>query len=114
MDEHVGRISDSIKQVDSSNYPIKETHIVDRVCDLSVEVVSHEPAIIGIKTIRQGITQGIINRSTNIGSNLVTNVLTNSSEQLFNTDSSLLNTLQYEGFVIGQQDERVESNRMII
>ena len=30
-DEHVDTISDSIKQVDASNDPIKETHIFDRV-----------------------------------------------------------------------------------
>ena len=62
-DEHVDKISDSSKQVDARNNPIKETHIVDRVLKLSVGVVSHGPAVIriGIGIIRQGINQGIIN-----------------------------------------------------
>ena len=114
LDEHVDTISDSNKQVDARNEPIKETHIVDKVRNLSVGVVSHEPAVTGIGIIRHGITQGIINRGMNIVSNLVTNVLTNSSEILLNTNSSCLNTLQSEAFVIGSQDESVKSNRKII
>ena len=80
-DEHIDTISDSSKQVDARNDPIKETHILDRVRNLSVRVVSHEPSVIGIGigTIGQGITQGIINGGKNIGSNLVTDVLKNSS-----------------------------------
>ena len=80
-------ISDSSKQADARNNPIKETHIVDRVRNLSVGVVSHKLAVIGvgIRIIEQGITQGIINGGTNIGNNLVTNVLTNSSKILFDT-----------------------------
>ena len=35
-DEHIDTIIDSRKQVDASNKPIKETHIVDRVRNLSV------------------------------------------------------------------------------
>ena len=35
-DEHVDMISYSIKQVDPINDPIAETHIVERVCTLSV------------------------------------------------------------------------------
>ena len=54
--EHVDTISDSSKQVDASNEPIKETHIVDRVCDLSVGNVYVEPAAIRIGIIGQGIT----------------------------------------------------------
>ena len=100
-DEHVDTISDSSKQVDASNEPIKETHIVDRVCNLSVGGVYKEPVVIGIGIIRQGINQGIIKGGTDIGSNLVTNVLKNYSEQLFNTNSSRLNTFQSEAFVIG-------------
>ena len=46
LDEHVDTISDSRKQVDASNEPIKETHIVDRVSNLSVGVVSVDPAVI--------------------------------------------------------------------
>ena len=50
-DEHVDTISDSSKQVHARNDPIKETHIVDRVCNLSVRVGSLEPAVIGIRII---------------------------------------------------------------
>ena len=35
-DEHTDTISDSRKQVDASNKPIKDTHIVDRINNLSV------------------------------------------------------------------------------
>ena len=53
-DEHVDTISDSSKQVDASNEPIKETHIVDRINNLSVGVVSVDPAFIGVGIIGQG------------------------------------------------------------
>ena len=43
-DEHVYRISDSNKQVDPKNDPIAETHIFDRVCNLSVRVGLSEDA----------------------------------------------------------------------
>ena len=46
--EHVGTISDSSKQVDTRKYPIKETHIVDRISTLSIGVGSLDPAVIGI------------------------------------------------------------------
>ena len=107
-------MSDSSKQVDASNEPIKETHIVDRVREISVGNVYIEPATIGIGIIGQGITQGVINGGTNIGSNLVTNVLMNSSEILLDMNTFQLNTLQSEAFVIGPQNESVESNRNII
>ena len=55
-DEHVDTISDSIKQVDASNKPIKDTHIVDRINNLSVGVISIEPAVIGVIIIGQGVT----------------------------------------------------------
>ena len=113
-DEHVDTISDSRKQVDARNNPIKETHIVNRFSNISVGVRSLELAAIEIGIIGKGITQRIISGDTNIGTNLVTNVLTNSSEQFFKTDLSRLNTLQYEAFMIGSQDESVESNRKII
>ena len=106
-------IRDSSKQVDARNYPIKETHIVDRACNLSVGVGYLEPAVFRIGIIGQGITYLITNGDTNIGANLVMNVLKNSDEQLFNTNSSRLNTLQSEEFVIGSPDESVESNRKI-
>ena len=113
-DEHVNTISDSSKQVDARNEPIKETHIVDGINNLSVGVVSVEPAVIGIGIIGQGITQGAINGGTNIGSNLVTNVLTKSSKILFDTNTFQLNTLQSKALVIGPQDESMKSDNMII
>ena len=91
LDEHVDTISYSRKQVDSRNDPIKETHIVDRVRNLSVGVRSLDPAVIAIGIIRQGSTQINTNLVMNIGTNLVTNVLTNFIEQLFNTNLSRLN-----------------------
>ena len=113
-DEHVDTISDSSKQVDPINDPIKETRIVDGVSTSSIGVRYLEPAVIGIVIIGQGVSQINTNLVPNIVTNLVTNVLTNSSEQLFNTNSSRLNTFQYEAFLIGLQDESVESNRKII
>ena len=73
-------ISDSNKQVDASNEPMKDTHIFDGINNLPVGVVSIDPSVIGVRIIGQGINQGVINGGTNIGSNLVTNVLTNSSK----------------------------------
>ena len=65
-DEHVDTISDSSKWVDTSNDPIKETHIVNRINKLSVGVVSVEPAVIGIGIIGQGVPQSVINEGTKI------------------------------------------------
>ena len=45
-DEYVDTISDSSKQVDARNDPIKETHIVDRVRNLSVGVGYLKPDVI--------------------------------------------------------------------
>ena len=50
-DEHVDTISDSSKQVDTRNNPIKETHIVDGISTLSIGAGSIEPAVIGIGII---------------------------------------------------------------
>ena len=44
-DEHVDMISDSSKQVDASNKPIKDTHIVKGINNLSVRIVSVDPAV---------------------------------------------------------------------
>ena len=112
--EYVDTISDSSKQVDASNEPIKDTHIVDRINNLSVGVVYIETSVIRVGIIGHGITQGVINGDTNIGSNLVTNVLTNSSNILFNTNMFQLNTLQSETLVIGPQDEYVKRTNRII
>ena len=113
-DEHEDTISDSSKQVDASNEPIKDTHIVDGINNLSVVVVSIKPAVIGVGIIGQSITQGVINRDTNIGSNLVTDVLTNSSKVLFDTNTFQLNTPQSETLVIRQQDESMKRYNRII
>ena len=86
-DEHADTISDSSKQVDASNEPIIDTHIFDRVCNLSVGIVSVEPAVIGVGIIGQGITQGVINGRTNILKNIVTDILMNYSTQLFETNT---------------------------
>ena len=113
-DEHVDTISDSSKQVDASNEPMKDTHIVDGINNLSVRVVSVEPAVIGVGIIGQGITQGVINGGTNIGSNLITNVLNNYSKILFDTNTFQLNTIQSVTLGIGTQDESMKSDNRII
>ena len=104
-DEHVDMISYSSKQVDSSNEPIKYTHIIDRIRNLSVGVVSVDPAVIRVRIIGQGITQGIINGGTSISNNLATYALTDSSKILFDTNVFRLNKLQSETLVIGLQYE---------
>ena len=63
-DEHTDTISDSSKQVDASNEPITDTHIVEGINNLSVGIVSVEPDVIGVGIIGQGITQGVINRTS--------------------------------------------------
>ena len=45
-DEQVDIISDSNKQVDPRNDPIAETHIFDRVRNVSVGVGLFEPAVV--------------------------------------------------------------------
>ena len=114
MDEHVDTISDSSKQVDASNEPIKDNHIVDRVLNLSVGVVSVDPALIRIGIIGQVITQGVINGDTKIGSNIVTDVLADYSKILFDTNMFQLNTIQSETLVIGPQDESMKRNNSTI
>ena len=99
-DEHLDMISDSRKQVDPRNDPIKETHIVDGFHTLSIRVGPLEPDVIGI--IRQESTD------------LITHVLTNYSKQLYMKSSSPLNTFQSKPFVIGSQYESVGGNRNII
>ena len=64
-DEHVDTISDSSKQVDTRNVPIKETHIIYGVRTLSIGVGRLDTAVIVI--IGQDSTD------------LVTHVLMNSS-----------------------------------
>ena len=113
-DEHADTISDSSKQVDASNNPITDTHIVEGINNLSVGIVSVEPAVIEVGIIGQGITLGVINRRTNIGSNIVTDILTNSGKQLFETNTFQLNSLQSETLVIGLQDESVKRTNRII
>ena len=45
-DDNIDTISDSNKQVDPRNNPVAETHIVYRVCNLSVGVRLFEPAFV--------------------------------------------------------------------
>ena len=99
-DENADKISDSSKQVDASNEPITDTHIVDRVRNLSFGIVSIEPAVIEVRIIGQGITQGVISGRTNIVNNIVTYILRDSSKQLFETNMFQLNSLQSETLVI--------------
>ena len=47
-DEHADTISDSSKHVDASNKPITDTHIVNRVRNLSVGILSVDPAVVGV------------------------------------------------------------------
>ena len=113
-DEHTDTISDSRKPVDVSNYPITDTHIVEGVNNLSVGIVSVDPAVIGAGIIGQVITQGVINGRLNIGSNLFMYILTNSSKELFKTNSFRLHLLQSETLIIGLQDESVKRTNRII
>ena len=113
-DEHADTISDSSKPVDASNDPIKGTHIVEGINNLSAGIVSIEPAVIRVGIIGQAITHGVINDITNIGSNIVTDILTNSSKQLFATNTFQLNYLQSETLVIGPQDKSVKITNRII
>ena len=61
-DEHEIEISDSSKQVETSKEPIKDTHIVNRVHNLSVGIIIAKPAAVGVQIIRRGITEGVISR----------------------------------------------------
>ena len=103
-DDHADTMSDSSKQVDASNKPITDTQIVDRVRNLSVGVVSVEPAAIGVRIIGQGTTQGVISGRTSIVNNTVTEILTDSSKKLFETNTFQLNLLQSETPVVGLQE----------
>ena len=108
MDEHADTISDSSKQVDASNNTITDTHIFGVINNLSVGVISVEPAVIVVGIIGQGIAQGVISGRTNIVGNIVTDILTDSRKQLFRTNMFQLNSLQSETLVIGPQDESVK------
>ena len=79
-DEHADTMSDSSKQVDAINEPITDTHIVDRVRNLLVGIVSVNPTVIGVRIIGQGITQGVISGRTNIGNNIIADILSGSSK----------------------------------
>ena len=113
-DERADTIIDSSKPVDTSNYPITDTQIVEGINNLSVGVASVEQSVIGVGIIGQGITQGVINGSMNIGSTIDTDILTNSSKQLFKKNMFQLNSLQSETFVIGPQYKSVKRNNSII
>ena len=85
-DEQVDTISDSNKQIDLRNNPIAETHIVDRIHNVSVGVGIFEPAVIIGGRIRP-----------------VTNVPENSRVELPLDSLPPLNTNQSKAFVIGLQ-----------
>ena len=91
LDEHTDTISDSSKQVDASNKPITGTHIVEKINNLSVGVVSVDPAVIGVGIIGRGITQGVISGRTSIVNNIVTDISSDSSKQFFKTNTFQLN-----------------------
>ena len=95
-DEHVDTISDSRKEVDASNEPIKETHIVNRVRNLSVGVRLFEPSVIG------GHIQPVMNILDNLGVELSHNIL------------SPLNRNTSKAFVIGSKFKSVGVNSNII
>ena len=113
-DEHADTISDSSKQVDASNEPITDTHIVKGINNLSFGIVSVEPAVIGVGIIGQGITQGVISGRTSIVKNIVTDISSDSSKQLSETNTFQLNSLQSETLVIGLQDESMKITNRII
>ena len=113
-DEHADTISYSSKQVDASNKPITDTHIVEGVNKLSVGIVSVKPAVIGVGIIGRGITQGVISGKISIVKNIVTDISLDSSNQLFETNTFQLNSLQSEMLVIGSQDESMKITNRII
>ena len=55
-DEHGDTIIDSSKQVDTSNKPIKDTHIFEGINNLSVGIVYVDPDVIVVGIIGRGIT----------------------------------------------------------
>ena len=112
--EHADKISDSSKTVDASNELITNTQIVKGIKNLSVRIVSVEPAVIWFEIIEKGITPGVIKGSTNIVSNILTDILTDSNKQLFKMNTFQLNSLQYETVVIGPQDQSVKRTNRII
>ena len=117
-DEHEVEISYSSKQVEASKYPITDTHSVDRVSNLSVGVVSVNPAVTVVVIIGRGgcgITQGIINGGTCIiSSNVVTDVLTDTNKMVFRTDTFPLNPFKSQTLVIASQDESTLSSNSIV
>ena len=85
--------------------------IAKGINNLSVRVVSVDPAVIGVGITRQGITQGVMNRKS---SNIVTDILTDYRKQLFETNTFQFNSLQSETLVIGPQDESAKRTNRII
>ena len=69
-DDHADTMSDLNKQVDASNKPITDAHIVDIFRNLSVWIVSVNPAVVGVGIIVWGITQGVITGGTIIFKNI--------------------------------------------
>ena len=114
LDDHVDTISDLSKQVDASNKLITVTYIVEGVNNLSVGIVSAEPAVIRVGIIARGITECVISGRTSIVKNIVTDISSDSSKQLFKTNTFHLNLLQSETLVIGLQDQSMKGTKRII
>ena len=112
--EHADTMSDLSKQVDASNKPIADTHIFDRVRNLSVGIVSVEPDVVGFGIIVRGITQVVISRGASIGKNIFTDILPDSDKRLFETNTSQPKSLHSETLVIGSQDESMKSTNRIM
>ena len=102
------------KQVDASNKPIRDTHIVEGVNNLSVGIVSVKPDVIGVGIIGRGITQGVIIGRTSIVKNIVTEISSDSRKQLFETNTFQLNSLQSKTYLIGLQDESTKITNRIM
>ena len=102
------------KHVEASKEPITDTKLFDRVCNLSVGIVSVKPASVGFGIIGRGITQGVISGETSIVKNAVTDVLTDSSNMIFKTDTFPLNPFKSQTLVIASQDESTLSSNRIV
>ena len=108
-------ISDSSEQVETSKEPITDTHIVDRVCNLSDGTISVKPDVTGVGIIGRGraraisggiITQGMVHGGASIiSSNIVTHVLTDSSEMILKSDSFPFNLLKSKTLIIAPLTE---------
>ena len=97
------------KHAEASKEPITETHIVDRVRNLSVGTTSVDPAVSRVGIIGQGgygITQGMIHGGTIIiSSNVITYVLTDYSKMIIKSDTFPLKYFKSQTLMIASQNE---------